>query len=173
MGVHVVTEEVRGLEPLGLEELRAAWRRRYGEPPKLRSVDLLRLSLAWRIQAEAFGGLDAATRRHLRDGGGGVGRTDHVGPGLRIFKEWRGRSYIVERTAEGCVWNATVYPSLSAVAQAITAGPPRRTADVQYSLLIDAAELHLSSLHTFVSLPARLPEIPCSCLSREIGKGEF
>ena len=58
-----ITGEVRALERLDLEGLRAEWRRRrYGPPPKLRSPDLLARMLAWRIQAEALGGLDVKRR---------------------------------------------------------------------------------------------------------------
>jgi hypothetical protein len=35
------------------------------EPPKLRSVELLRHLLAWRIQAARLGGLDRETRQYL------------------------------------------------------------------------------------------------------------
>ena len=34
-----ITQEVRALERLDLEGLRADWRRRYGAPPRLRSTD--------------------------------------------------------------------------------------------------------------------------------------
>ena len=37
-----ITDEVRALERLDLEGLRAEWRQRYGSPPTLRSPDLLR-----------------------------------------------------------------------------------------------------------------------------------
>lgn len=67
-----ISAEVAGLEGMGLEGLRAVWKTRYGPPPKLRSPRLLRLNLAWRIQAEAFGGLDAETKRRLRRGGEGA-----------------------------------------------------------------------------------------------------
>lgn len=115
-----ITEEVRALERLDLEGLRQAWRRRYGPPPKVRSPELLRLSLAWRIQAEALGGLDANVRRRLRQGPGAPARTDYIGDGARIVREWRGVIYEVERVASGYRWNGQVHPSLSAVAQAIT-----------------------------------------------------
>lgn len=41
-----VVQEVEAFERLDLEGLRAAWRERYGPPPRLRSVELLRLILA-------------------------------------------------------------------------------------------------------------------------------
>jgi hypothetical protein len=55
----VVTLQVRALAALDLEGVRAAWRVRYGAPPRLRSVQPMKRLLAWRIQAEAWGGLDA------------------------------------------------------------------------------------------------------------------
>lgn len=60
-----VADEVRALVALDLEGLRAEWRRRYGAAPALRSHDLLRRNLAWRIQAAAYGGADADLRRRL------------------------------------------------------------------------------------------------------------
>jgi hypothetical protein len=49
-----ITEEVGPLERLDLGGLRAEWRGRYGVTPPLRSHDLLRRNLAWRIQVEAL-----------------------------------------------------------------------------------------------------------------------
>ena len=45
-----ITLEVRQLADLDLEALRAAWRRRYGLQPPIRSPDLLRRMLAWRMR---------------------------------------------------------------------------------------------------------------------------
>jgi len=115
-----VTEEVRALARLDLEGLREAWRRRYGLPPRARSPELLRLSLAWRIQSEAFGGLDVVTRRRLRQSPGAPARPDHLGVGARITREWRGVLHEVDRVADGFRWKGTVYSSLSAVAKAIS-----------------------------------------------------
>lgn len=115
-----ITEEVRALERLDLEGLRAEWRRRYEPPPKLRSPELLRLMLAWRIQAAAFGGLDAMTRRRLRQGRGAPAKSDYLGQGARITREWRGVDYFVETVDGGYRWDGTTYASLSAVAMAIT-----------------------------------------------------
>lgn len=115
-----ITEEVRALTRLDLEGLRDAWRRRYGPPPKTRSRELLRLSLAWRIQSEVFGGLDVVTRRRLRQSPGAPARPDHLGVGARITREWRGVLHEVHRVADGYRWNGTIYSSLSAVAKAIS-----------------------------------------------------
>lgn len=114
-----VTEEVRALERLGLEALRDEWRRRYGAPPKLRSPELLRFMIAWRIQAAHFGGLDAATRRRLRRRRAQSGG-DALGDGARIVREWRGVQYQVDCVAGGFRLGDVTYPSLSAAAHAIT-----------------------------------------------------
>lgn len=115
-----VTEEVQALACLDLEGLRAAWTARYGLAPKVRSPELLRLSLAWRLQAEAMGGLDAGLRRRIRQGPGAPARTDHIGAGARIVREWRGVAYEIERVDGGFRWNGQTHTSLSAVAEAIT-----------------------------------------------------
>ena len=51
------------IETLDLEGLRDVWRERYGAPPPLRSAPIMRQLLAWRVQAQALGGLDAETRK--------------------------------------------------------------------------------------------------------------
>jgi hypothetical protein len=114
-----VTEEVRALEALDLHDLRREWRKRYGEPPKMRSRELLARLLAWRIQADAFGGLDPTTIRLLN--------SDRVQPpkpllepGTRLAREWQGRRYDVEILANGFRYGGTDYRSLSEIARAIT-----------------------------------------------------
>ena len=112
-----ITLEVRALERLDLQGLRKEWRRRYGAPPKLRSPEFLRMLLAWRIQEAAFGGLDAQAKRRLRaPGPAGPSLQD----GARITKEWQGRSYVVARVDSRFRWDGRDFPSLSAVALAIT-----------------------------------------------------
>ena len=54
------------LELMSLQELRTFWSARWGFAPRLRSVGLLRHMIAWRLQAAAFGGMDAETKRALR-----------------------------------------------------------------------------------------------------------
>jgi hypothetical protein len=114
-----ITEEVRALERLDLEGLRSEWRRRYGAPPKLRSVDLLARLLAWRIQATAFGGLDAETRRNLRRTGAPA-RERQLSPGSLIVREWQGRHHEVTVGEGAYRYEGQSYRSLSAVAHAIT-----------------------------------------------------
>ena len=108
--------EIGGMD---LEALRQAWGQRYGVPPPLRSVPIMRMLLAWRVQAETYGGLDFETRRL-------IARTSRVraeglelGIGARLTRIWQGREVEVVIEPEGFRWNDTLYPSLSAAATAI------------------------------------------------------
>lgn len=114
-----ILEEVRALARLDLEGLREVWRQRYGAPPRLRSADLLARMLAWRIQAEAFGGLDVETRALLtRKSLPTI--TPSLTSGMRLEREWRGVKEVVEIVPGGFRWRDQTFASLSKVAQAIT-----------------------------------------------------
>src|SRR5262245_7412870 len=95
-----VTQEVRALEALDLHGLRDEWRKRYGDPPKMRSRELLARLLAWRIQADAFGGLDAATIRLLKSEQPPRPR-GALSPGTRLSREWQGRRHNVDVLEKG------------------------------------------------------------------------
>ena len=87
------TAVVAELIDMPLAGLRAEWQRRYGPPPKHRASDLLRRVLAWRIQADAFGDLDAPTRRILAKEQNVL--RPSAQPGMRLAREWAGRRYEV------------------------------------------------------------------------------
>lgn len=99
--------------------LRAQWHARWGAPPPLRSVDLLRLSIAWRLQAEVLGGLDRAARRQIARTGRLQPEGQELGLGARLRREWQGRMVEVVVTPEGFRWKDRTFPSLSAAATAI------------------------------------------------------
>ena len=115
-----IEAEVAHLLTLDLQGLRAVWRERYGPPPKLRSPRLLRLNLAWRIQAEAFGGLDAETKRRLRRGGAGASAVDRLQPGVRLIREWKGVPHEVIVEEGGYRYDGRVWKSLSEIARQIS-----------------------------------------------------
>lgn len=115
-----IDRQLKGLQDLDLEGLRAVWRERYGPPPRLRSVELLRLSLAWRLQAEASSGLDRETKRKLKRSGALEAEGLGLGVGARLRREWQGSIVEVDVEADGFRWEDTLYPSLSAAATAIT-----------------------------------------------------
>ncbi|MCG6113571.1 MAG: DUF2924 domain-containing protein [Mesorhizobium sp.] len=114
-----LAHEIEALERLDLEGLRGKWLALFGTPPPLRSVELLRLSLAWRMQASVLGGLDRDTRRQLQRRGRIRVEGLELGVGAKIRREWQG--VIVEGIVEqdGFRWQDTTYRSLSAAASAI------------------------------------------------------
>ena len=109
---------VAALQAMSLHELRAEWQRRYGEPPRHRAADLLRRVLAWRIQADVHGGLDATTRRMLEKDHSEVKVS--ATPGMRLAREWAGRRHEVCVIESGVVYEGCTYGSLSEVARHIT-----------------------------------------------------
>ncbi len=114
-----IAHEVTALARLDLDGLRAHWRARYGPPPKLRSVELLCLSLAWRLQARAFGGLDRDIRRQLSRRGPLKAEGLEIGAGAKLRREWQGKIVEVVVEEDGFRWEGRKFASLSAVATAI------------------------------------------------------
>ena len=102
-------EEISALARMGLDELRTVWRAHYGPPPQLRSADLLRLMLAWRLQADVLGGLGPVAAEGTA-----------LGDGAILRRDWQGRRIEVVVGADGFRWEDRTYPSLSAIARAAT-----------------------------------------------------
>jgi Protein of unknown function (DUF2924) len=125
--------EIARLRGLDVGELRARWhtvfRRR--APAHLPRHLLFRI-LAYRLQADRFGDLDADSRRRLdRLGSGSADSMDRLvadlnrtrtelTPGTLLTREWDGHLQRVTVLADGFVWNGQTYRSLSKVAFAIT-----------------------------------------------------
>jgi Protein of unknown function (DUF2924) len=110
---------VAEIEAFDLEGLRSVWRERYGAPPPLRSTPILRQLLAWRVQAQALGGLDAATRKTLARTGPVQAEGRHLGVGARLTRIWKGCEVTVVIEEQGFRWEDELFPSLSAAATAI------------------------------------------------------
>ena len=115
-GVDNIVSEIAQFD---LEGLRRFWGRRYGVPPPLRSVPILRMLLAWRVQSEALGGLDSESRRTLARKGKVRAEGLDLGIGARLTRQWQGRTHEVLVEVGGFRWEDRSYRSLSAVATAI------------------------------------------------------
>lgn len=124
---------IRRLEEADAAALRRIWRESRGTaPPKTFSARLMRLALAWEVQAASEGGESARYRKSwqriirlrsvsVRQAGGPVPRRTAAYDGTRILKAWGGTTHEVEITGDGgATWNGQSYSSLSAVARAMT-----------------------------------------------------
>ncbi len=93
-------------------------------PPRYLSVRFMQRVLARDRQVQALGGYPVQVRSALRavqqklEGGDRSSRTARLGSYL--VREWNGRTYRVEVTATGYVFDGQVYASLSHIAKRIT-----------------------------------------------------
>lgn len=112
---------IADLETLASPALRARWQTVVGGPVPQVSPKMLRLALAWEIQARAGGGLSRATTQTLDQLGRGATRTSAATAGMRLVREWQGRVHVVIVGEDGVIrWDAREWRSLSEVARAIT-----------------------------------------------------
>jgi len=116
-----VEQEIARLAMLSSADLKDTWRRLTGTPLPRVSPAMLRLAVAWEIQARAYGGLSRETQRKLDQLGNAKTRTSPVAPGMRLVREWQGRAHVVTVGEDQVIrWNEREWRSLSEVARAIT-----------------------------------------------------
>lgn len=114
---------VAEIETMDRAALSAAWNHLLGTPvPKSLSQSFLRRFLAFEVQARRYGGLPIGFVADLdrRIAGSGPAPSPTLKPGGRLLREWNGVTHVVEVTKTGYRWNRETFPSLSAVARAIT-----------------------------------------------------
>ena len=93
-------------------------------PPKYLSVRFMQRVLAREQQVRGLGGYSARGRRALKaaigdaESEGGSARS--APPGSYLMREWNGRTYRVEVTASGYVFDGQTFASLSTIAKRIT-----------------------------------------------------
>jgi Protein of unknown function (DUF2924) len=141
--------EVEKLRRASLAGLREKYREVFGEDTRCRNRERVFRRIAWRLQALAEGDLSerargraqaiareadlriVAPRDFFRLEGRPVqtapGDRDHPAqdrrlplPGVLLSRRWRGRTVLVEVLAQGFRYQDRYYPSLSAVAVAVT-----------------------------------------------------
>ena len=128
VNARAIERELDRIRSLDIEQLRGEWRRLYhSNAPKI-SRDLFVLALGYRFQEIEHGGLGKSTRRKLQTVAKALRKTGRVGPmpslslkpGVRLVREWRGRTYAVTVTENGFEYSGTSYPSLTKIAKKIT-----------------------------------------------------
>jgi Protein of unknown function (DUF2924) len=125
-----IDAEVARLRDLDLSALRARWHAIFGrKAPAHLPRHLLFRVIAYRLQVNRFGDLDAESQRVLdhweepdKPGNRAAVRSRSVTirPGTTLGRKWNGQMHRVAVLAEGFAWNGQTYPSLSRVALAIT-----------------------------------------------------
>jgi hypothetical protein len=123
-----VEDELNRLSVMPIAQLRLRYREVFRtEPPKAFGPDLLRRSIAHRIQEKAYGGLSAPTRRLLDQlvkaamakPNGRLELPRQIKPGSELVRTWKGTSYRVMVMADGFAYGGKTYASLSEIASDI------------------------------------------------------
>jgi len=108
-------------------ELRSRWHEVYSSVAPNISPDLLRRSIAYRLQEKALGKLPSHIERELDRLNGNIGASaltaSSRGPilhGTRFVREWNGKTIAVTATEHGFEWDNDTYRSLSEIARKVT-----------------------------------------------------
>jgi hypothetical protein len=116
-----VEEEVEALAAMSPAQVRERWKEVTGAVVPKVSPSLLRLALAYELQAKAYGGLSRNTQQRLAQLAAAKTQTRDVKPGMRLVREWNGTVHVVDVDESSAIhWNGRTWGSLSEVARAIT-----------------------------------------------------
>jgi Protein of unknown function (DUF2924) len=125
----VVEEDLDRLAVEPIAQLRVRYREIFrNEPPKAFGPDLLRRSIAHRIQEKAYGGLSRSAQRLLDQmmkeyaakPNGKIVLPRRIKPGSVLVREWKDKSHRVTVLADGFVYDGNTYSNLSEIAVLIT-----------------------------------------------------
>ena len=119
-----IDAEVDHIRSLGIVALRTRWRAIFDAmPPVGLTKEITARMIAFRIQEEAFGGLDKDQIKLLER----LARGDKPGefnrrlkPGTVLVREYNGERHTITVVPDGFLWRETTYSSLSAIARTIT-----------------------------------------------------
>ena len=130
-----IEEEIAQLHDLDLPGMRTRWQNEVGRPaPEHLTRYLLFRILAYKVQADHFGDLDAITLKVLERASGGDRGPSVISKKLALLdqrrfapplgtvlvREWDRKSHRVMVMPDGFAWNGKTFESLSQVAFAIT-----------------------------------------------------
>jgi len=124
-----IARELAQLAQAPIATLRARYRGEFGvDPPPAFGPDLLRRSLAYKLQETAYGKLSKATQRELERLVAQVAKNPsaraalprRIKPGSVLVREWKGTSHRITVLARGFEHAGQTYESLSEIARLIT-----------------------------------------------------
>ena len=123
-------DELTRLASLPGHRLRIEWRRQFrNEPPAGLSRDLLLRAVTYKVQEHAYGGLNQAAKRALRNLAekmapervdGALNLAPTLKPGVRLVRDWRGQAHSVLVLEDGFEYQGDRYRSLTKIARQIT-----------------------------------------------------
>jgi hypothetical protein len=124
-----VEDELDQLPAMPIAQLRVRYREVFrSNPPEAFGPDLLRRSIAHRIQEKAHGGLSRSAQRLLDEmmkayaakPNGKIVLPRRIKPGSVLVREWKGKSHRVMVLAEGFAYDGKTFGNLSEIAVLIT-----------------------------------------------------
>jgi hypothetical protein len=124
-----VEDELDRLPMMPIAQLRVRYREVFrSDPPEAFGPDLLRRSIAHRIQEKAYGGLSRSAQRLLDQmmkayaakPNGKIVLPRRIKPGSVLIREWKGKSHRVMVLAEGFAYDGKTFGNLSEIAVLIT-----------------------------------------------------
>lgn len=127
-----IQDQIRALEELDVPALVVRYQELTGKPPRRRFRQYLVKRCAYALQEREFGGLSRVAQKRIAELAAEIKlplavtprnvRTRYPGvrPGTTLVRVWKGEAQRVRVHAEGFEWREQMYPSLSAVANAIT-----------------------------------------------------
>jgi hypothetical protein len=124
-----VEDELDRLPVIPIAQLRVRYREVFRtDPPKAFGPDLLRRSIAHRIQEKAYGGLSRSAQRlfdqmikaYAAKPNGKLILPRRIKPGSVLVREWKSKSHRVMVLAEGFAYDGSTFGNLSEIASLIT-----------------------------------------------------
>jgi Protein of unknown function (DUF2924) len=124
-----ISERLKTLPRMSKIGLSHLWEELFNKPvPERIRKELMVRILAYRIQEQAFGGLNFKTRRRLDQIANAMGKNQNTAianmarskPGTRLIRSWQGKTHTVTIEESGYQYQGHQYRSLSEIARHIT-----------------------------------------------------
>ena len=116
-----LSDELAVLEAMDKTALGDQWAKLTGRPIPKASAQMLRLAVAYELQAKLGRGLPRKIRQRVDQAASGKTITQGIRPGMRLAREYGGKLHVVVIGENGeILWNEREWRSLSEVARAIS-----------------------------------------------------